>query len=155
MKNPRGILWCLVTGDEARCCCYEVMHVEENNPAIIEIISTERSNVVESLSCQIQALIKCLGLVKKKTGTIFSQRNFCSQSRSLLCQFINCLCFCLDLWVLFWSLGLKEGWGGKKGEITELEMGGSDDKEQLNRLRIFILAKKQLKMKMIKIYIGV
>lgn len=34
-------------------------------------------------------------------------------------------------------------------------MGGSDDKEQLNRLRIFILAKKQLKMKMIKIYIGV
>lgn len=45
--------------------CHEVMHVEENNPAIIEIISMEGSNVVESLSCQIQALIKCLGLVKK------------------------------------------------------------------------------------------
>lgn len=44
---------------------------------------------------------------------------------------------------------------GKKGEITELEMGGSDDKEQLNRLRTFSLAKKQLKMKIIKIYIGV
>lgn len=42
------------------------MHVEENNPAIIEIISMERSNVVESLTCQIQALIECLGLVKKK-----------------------------------------------------------------------------------------
>lgn len=42
------------------------MHVQENNPAIIEIISMEGSNVVESLSCQIQALIKCLGLMKKK-----------------------------------------------------------------------------------------
>jgi len=32
--------------------------------------------------------------------------------------------------------------GVKKGEVIELEMGGSDDKEQLNRLRISSLAKK-------------
>lgn len=64
--------------------------------------------------------------------------------------------------LLSWPLGavLIPGFKGKmeeggKGEITELEMGGSDDKEQLNRLRIFSLAKKWLKMKMIKIYIGV
>lgn len=34
-------------------------------------------------------------------------------------------------------------------------MDGSDDKEQLNRLRTFKLAKKQQKMKTMKIYIGV
>lgn len=65
MKNPSGSLSCLVTGAEACCWCYELMHVEENNPAIVEVFSMEGSDVVESLSCQIQALIKCLGLVKK------------------------------------------------------------------------------------------
>lgn len=36
------------------------------------------------------------------------------------------------------------------GRCLKLEIGGSDDKEQLNRLVIFSLEKKQLKMKMKK-----
>lgn len=66
MKNPSGSLSCSVAGAEACRWCYELMHVEDNNPAIVEVISMEGSDVVESSSCQIQALIKCLGLVKKR-----------------------------------------------------------------------------------------
>lgn len=69
-------------------------------------------------------MIKCLGLVKKKKKR---KRKKGSQSRSLGAVLIP---------------GFKgKNEVGKKGEITELEIGGRVDKEQLNRLRILSLAK--------------